>query len=102
VKFPRATHPNVDYYQVISRKNKTVKVREIGCEQIEATSSMSQMQRPKPDAFVSEAVHTKRISFYNGKPSITVDGHHASLVQVVRFGNAEPLVADKHYSSWYG
>jgi hypothetical protein len=52
---------NVDYFEVIARTAKTVKIRKIGKETVDGSEGfMSCKVRPVPGKFVSERVFTKR------------------------------------------
>ena len=95
---------NVEYYQVVSRTAKTVKIREIAATSatdVTTGSGMAEYVRPTPDAFISVKIISKRLDFSFGEPKISFEFGNGSLVQVKRFANAEPMVIGKNYRSWY-
>jgi hypothetical protein len=55
----------------------------------------------KPHEYEPADPIKKRLGFWNGKPSLSFDHGVGSLVEVHRFGNAEPLAVGRHYRSWY-
>ena len=60
--------------------------------------------RDGPDGHAYERARpvTKRVRFSGGNPLLSFDHGTGSLVKVLTFGNAEPLVVDSAYRSWYG
>ena len=84
---------NVDYYQVIAKSGKSVKIREIACESIPGSEGfMSDQVKPKKDAFLENAEPIwKRIAFSNGEPYLSF-----------KFGSGSKVKENGgHYRSWY-
>jgi len=61
---------------------------------------MSHRRRAKPDEFIGSEILTKRLAFYDGHPTISVHDHRASLVEIIRFANAQPMVTQTDHASW--
>jgi hypothetical protein len=85
---------NVDYYQVVSYKGKTVELREIASQEVAGTSGyMCCEVRPVKDAFLknSESFKKRITASYDDKPYISFEYGSGSLVE-----------GDKtNYCSWY-
>ena len=122
---------NIDYWQVTKRSGSLVTLARIAQETVRGSEGhMSEWVRPRKDAFVMKCracgvgqhgvAHyelsargdyhpydpirdeiKKRVSVYEGQPHISFDHGAGSLVQVLTFGNAEPLAVASHYQSHY-
>jgi len=118
----------VEYFEVVRRRGLLVDIERVACERVDDVGPMSEMLRPVPGAFLrrcvrchdaedvwqhdegraeeghrfeGEAPITKRITFTGGRPHISFAHGVGSLVEIVRFANADPLVVESHYHSWY-
>jgi len=118
----------VEYFQVVARRGLLVDLERIASEDVESISAMSGKVRPIKDAFIRRCAHcrylecahynedpddvgshayepaapiTKRVQFSCGRPSLAFDHGVGSLVDVITFGNADPLVVGSDYCSSY-
>lgn len=82
---------NIDFYQVVSVKNKTVVLESIAGKSIEGSEGfMCCKVSPVKDKFTGERI-TKRIQSYSGKPCFSMS-----------YGSLNPTTEDsQHYCSWY-
>lgn len=81
---------NCEYWQVVERTGRTVKIREIASEQTRATSPMASMVKPRPGAFLEGERHPT-LRKVIGPYGISFD-----------FGTGTPCAPDsENYSSWY-
>jgi hypothetical protein len=82
---------NVDYYQVVQVKAKSVLVREIGSEHVAGSGGfMCCDVRPVKDSFKGETI-LKRVKNYSGKPYLSFEFGSGSFVEE----------GQTHYCSWY-
>ena len=91
---------NVEFYQVIEKTARTVKIRELAQESIgeEGISSMAEYRKPIKDSFLEPRnegdeqgeILTKKIQFSNGEPFLSF-----------RFGWCSLWDGQKKYCSWY-
>jgi hypothetical protein len=81
-----------EYYQVIEKNGKTVKIREIGSQTVPGSEGfMSDSRIPVKDSFLDKApILTKRIQFSNGEAYLSMD-----------YGSCNPWNGKAHYCSWY-
>jgi hypothetical protein len=88
---------NIDFYQVIEVKEKSVIIREIGAEFVPGTQGMDCSNvKPRPGSWAGEP-RLKHIQFYlqnDGNPHYYIKSRHGSISL---YDNREKGV----YSSWY-
>ena len=86
---------NVNFYQVVEVKAKSVVLREISYEQIEATGPMSAEVSPIKDDFCSEPFLKNVVFYLNAK-------NEPVYYLKSQFGSMSKHVAGQtHYKSWY-
>jgi len=69
---------NVDFYQVVEVKGKTVQVRKVQ-KQVESCSRGSEMVAPQTDAFIGDVMKKRPQMGYKNQPSLAMGHHHAYL-----------------------
>lgn len=88
---------NIDFYQVIERKEKSIKIARIASSYVEGSEGfMSAYVKPVKDAFIGEPIVKKVIVSvgYNGDISYYIKAKHGCFCN---YGSSEKGV----YSSWY-
>ncbi|NBR55091.1 MAG: hypothetical protein EBT82_03865 [Micrococcales bacterium] len=85
---------NIDFYQVVEVKNRSLKIQKIGYKSVRSTSWCSEEVAPVKDKFVKDEIHRVNlvVRSYNGK----ID--HS--IKSPSFGHLHRHEGGTHHSSW--